>query len=257
MTVAHGAFSQGMQIVTAYDTLGEEGLRHSLTITKPRAVFTEPNLLPRLMRVLDGIESVVVVVVNTSSMQKLDNGAVKRFKTAYPNVKILDFKQLKELGKDNMVKTTPPKPQDTACIMFTSGTGSTPKGVELTHHNIIAAVAGGLSNVEGAISSHGFNLRYLAYLPLAHIFEFVFEHAVMHLGGCLGYGSARTLAQANCVNCKGDILEFKPSFLVGIPAVWEGVRKGIVAQVEKGGFIARSVFWSALTLKRFVVTERV
>ena len=66
----------------------------------------------------------------------------------------------------------------------------------------------------------------------------------------MGYGSIRTLSQANCRNCKGDIEEFKPSLLVGIPAVWEQVKKGIIARVESGPAISRRVFWGAYGLKK-------
>jgi len=90
----------------------------------------------------------------------------------------------------------------------------------------------------------------LAYLPLAHIFEFFFENACLYWGALMGYGSPRTLSEANCRNCKGDIQEFKPTILVGIPAVWETVKKGIIANVDKGGFIVRTAFWSAFATKR-------
>lgn len=53
-------------------------------------------------------------------------------------------------------------------------------------------------------------------------------------------------------NCKGDIKEFKPSILIGVPAVWETIRKGIESRVEKQGLIARHVFWGAMALKEFL-----
>jgi len=90
----------------------------------------------------------------------------------------------------------------------------------------------------------------LAYLPLAHIFEFVFENACLFWGGTMGYGSIRTLSAANCRNCLGDIQEFKPTLLVGIPTVWETVKKGVIANVNKGGLVVQTLFWSALYAKK-------
>ncbi len=89
----------------------------------------------------------------------------------------------------------------------------------------------------------------LAYLPLAHIFEFVVEQIALYFGVLMGYGSPRTLSDASMRNCKGDIRELRPTILVGIPAVWEMVRKGIVAQVERGSQVVRSAFWGALYAK--------
>jgi long-chain acyl-CoA synthetase len=66
----------------------------------------------------------------------------------------------------------------------------------------------------------------------------------------MGYGSIRTLSQTNCRNCKGDIEEFRPSLLVGIPAVWEQVKKGIIAKVEAGSAVTKKVFWGAYAIKK-------
>lgn len=89
----------------------------------------------------------------------------------------------------------------------------------------------------------------LTYLPLAHILEFVFENACIFWGATMGYGNPKTLSDASVRNCLGDIKEFKPSVLIGVPAVWESVKKGIVGKVNAGSPIVRGLFWSALALK--------
>ena len=57
----------------------------------------------------------------------------------------------------------------------------------------------------------------------------------------MGYGHARTLSDASVRNCKGDIREFQPTVLVGVPAVWESVKKGIIGRVSSS-FIASTMF---------------
>lgn len=89
----------------------------------------------------------------------------------------------------------------------------------------------------------------LTYLPLAHILEFVFEHAALWWGSTLGYGNPKTLSDASVRNCNGDIREFKPSVLIGVPAVWETVKKGIIGKVNAGSPVVRNLFWGALGLK--------
>src|SRR5687768_7994115 len=89
----------------------------------------------------------------------------------------------------------------------------------------------------------------LTYLPLAHILEFVFENASLHWGSTMGYGNPKTLSDSSVRNCLGDIKEFKPSVLVGVPAVWESVKKGIIAKVNAGSPVVRGLFWGALSLK--------
>lgn len=65
----------------------------------------------------------------------------------------------------------------------------------------------------------------------------------------MGYGNPKTLSDTSVRNCAGDIREFKPTVLVGVPAVWESVKKGIAAKVHAGGPIVQNMFWGALALK--------
>lgn len=65
----------------------------------------------------------------------------------------------------------------------------------------------------------------------------------------MGYGNPKTLSDTSVRNCKGDIREFKPSVLVGVPAVWESVKKGIIAKVNGGSPIVKSLFWGAMWMK--------
>lgn len=97
----------------------------------------------------------------------------------------------------------------------------------------------------------------LAYLPLAHILEFVFENACLYWGGTMGYGSFRTVSEANVRNCYGDIREFKPTVMVGVPAVWETVKKGILAKVNNSNFVVRNMFWSAMAAKSMLTSTGV
>lgn len=95
----------------------------------------------------------------------------------------------------------------------------------------------------------------LAYLPLSHILEYVFENLTMYWGGTLGYGSPKTLSESSVRNCHGDIKEFRPTVMVGVPAVFETVRKGILAQVNKSSALARNLFWGALSAKEFLLSR--
>ena len=66
----------------------------------------------------------------------------------------------------------------------------------------------------------------------------------------MGYGNPKTLSDTSVKNCKGDIREFRPTVLVGVPAVWESVKKGIVAKVNTGSPIVKNLFWGALWAKQ-------
>ncbi|KAK0715676.1 hypothetical protein B0H67DRAFT_487664 [Lasiosphaeris hirsuta] len=244
LSLSHGAASQSIPIVTAYDTLGEEGLKHSMVATKAKAIFLDPHLLPTLTNVLKAATDVEAVIWN--NQHKLNQDHADKLKAAYPHITILSYEELRKLGEDNPVEPVPPKPEDLCCIMYTSGSTGTPKGVPLKHKAVVAAVAGVSVIVQPFI---GPGDGVLTYLPLAHILEYVFENASLHWGSTMGYGNPKTLSDSSVRNCLGDIKEFKPAVLVGVPAVWESVKKGIIAKVNAGSPVVRGLFWGALALK--------
>jgi long-chain acyl-CoA synthetase len=258
LATAHGAGSQSMPIVTAYDTLGEEGLKHSLQQTHAKAIFLDPHLLTTLIKPLQEAKDIQHVIYNDddSPTSKQDPektaDAVKKLKEAHPHLTVNAFTEFVKLGEDNMVDPVPPKPEDLCCIMYTSGSTGAPQGVLLTHRNVIAAITG-VDVIVGPYLGPGDGL--LTYLPLAHILEFVFESACLYWGGTMGYGNPRTLTDTNLRNSKGDIQEFKPTILVGVPQVWETVKKGIMAKVNKMNAITKNLFWGALSTKSFLMNN--
>ena len=70
----------------------------------------------------------------------------------------------------------------------------------------------------------------------------------------MGYGSPKTLSDSSVRNCNGDIREFRPTILVGVPFVWESVKKGIIAKVDQGSPLVKNLFWGALAAKEFLLS---
>lgn len=126
-----------MAIVTAYDTLGEEGLKHSMLQTKAKVMFTDPELLPRLVKPMNEAKDVQVVVYCTKNDPKQKD--IDTLTQAHPHLKVISFDDLIKLGEENPAEPIPPKADDLACIMYTSGSTGTPKGVMIKHRNVVAA----------------------------------------------------------------------------------------------------------------------
>ncbi|KAI9795075.1 MAG: long-chain fatty acid-CoA ligase [Peltula sp. TS41687] len=248
LAMAHGSVSQSMPIVTAYDTLGEQGLTHSMVQTHSKAIFLDAHLLPNLSNPLKKAKEIETVVYNDAGEVKQRD--VDDLKREYPSINILSFEDLRKLGEQYPNDPVPPQPEDLCCIMYTSGSTGTPKGVPLKHSNVVAA-ATGIDTIIGEYIGPGDTM--LTYLPLAHILEFVFENLILYWGGTMGYASFRTLSDTSVRNCKGDIREFKPTIMVGVPAVWEIVKKGIVAKVNQASFIAKNLFWGGMATKSFLL----
>ena len=137
LATAHGAASQSMAIVTAYDTLGEEGLKHSLIATEAKAIFLDPHLLPTLLNPLKEAKAIKYVIWNSQNEVKQKN--IDDLKKAHEHLTILSFEELRKLGEQNPVNPVPPSPKDLCCIMYTSGSTGPPKGVPLKHEAVLAS----------------------------------------------------------------------------------------------------------------------
>jgi long-chain acyl-CoA synthetase len=239
-----------MTIVTAYDTLGESGVEHSLVQSKANAMFVDPHLFKTIRNPLKKAETVKILIYNEATHLPVPDAEIEQFKSAHPELTILSFEELRLLGEQNPVEPAPPGPEEMYCIMYTSGSTGPPKGVPVTHAGFVAAVAGLYSVMEEAVSHREY---VLAYLPLAHIFELVLENLVIFVGATLGYGSPRTLADTSMRNCHGDMRTFAPTVMVGVPTIWETVKKGIESRVASSGIATRTIFSAALSLKNFLV----
>jgi long-chain acyl-CoA synthetase len=140
LAMSHGCSSQSMAIVTAYDSLGTAGVEHTLLQAEVDAMYIDPQLMATAAPAIEKAKTIQFVVYNDSSVFATpDHSEVDAFKKAHPNLKVLSFSELVELGEANPCDPVPPSPEDIYCLMYTSGSTGAPKGVPMTHANVVAA----------------------------------------------------------------------------------------------------------------------
>ena len=148
---------------------------------------------------------------------------------------------------DTVLAQRRPSPDTYACIMYTSGSTGKPKGVQITHGNLIASLA----SVHFLYGHHlPSDTVYLAYLPLAHVFEYIVELVAVYIGATSAYARPKTLTDQSVRNCKGDLTVYQPTVMLGVPAVWEQIRKGITGKLEDMGWVAKTAVETAMATKK-------
>jgi long-chain acyl-CoA synthetase len=220
---AHGAFRLGAVFVPMYETQTDEEWRH----------------------IIADSEAKILIVANEKIL-----GRVERFMYDIPTLKrafCLTLIPEREMSIANLTWCRPaasmptqPSAGDIACIIYTSGTTGMPKGVVLTHGNIVSNVLASRARFDITHED-----RCLSHLPWAHAFGQTAElHTFISLGASI----------AICENPKRDLKAFlpevKPTILCSVPRIFNQIYLGTRKTIEEQSPVKR---WLARTFpKRFV-----
>ena len=124
---------------------------------------------------------------------------------------------------------------DLFTIIYTSGTTGTPKGVMLTHDNMMSQV-----KYLPFVLAPGD--RVLSILPVWHSYERVFEMVTVSRGSCTYYTSLRTIGE--------DLRKARPTWMASAPRLWEGLYNRILHNVAQGSSLKRGLFRAAYYCSR-------
>lgn len=133
------------------------------------------------------------------------------------------------------------QPHDLLTIIYTSGTTGLPKGVQLSHGNV-------MHNVEEIPNIIKLSEKdsWLSILPSWHIFERTAEYVALTRGTTLVYSSVKTFSQ--------DLEKYKPTLVATVPRVWESLYGKVQIGIKKKGDLAHQVFcglvWVSAAFKR-------
>ncbi|MFH2142955.1 MAG: long-chain fatty acid--CoA ligase [Bacteroidota bacterium] len=217
----------GMIHVPIYPTISEEDHNYILNHADIKVLFIyDKSLFRNLNPIIEKLSHIKYVytiqeVEGTNNWNELiESGSISISK---------HINTIEEIKKSIL-------PDDLATIIYTSGTTGVPKGVMLSHKNIV-------SNFKGAETIHDYNQnhRAISFLPLCHIFERTINYHFQYMGISIYYAE-------NMGTIADNLKEIKPHLFITVPRLLESVYDKIIAKGKDLSGIKRSIFFNSVKL---------
>jgi long-chain acyl-CoA synthetase len=223
----------GAITVPAYTTNTIDDHRHILANSGARAVIVSTAALTqRLMPAADQIPD----IENIITLERLTVGQVSHAEVHLWGDIVARGAALPDDVAEMAAKATR---DDTACLIYTSGTGGVPKGVMLTHANILA-------NCHGAyeiLKNLGLGEEvFLCFLPLSHSYE---HTAGMMFPVSLG---AQIYFAEGADTLAANMIEARPTIMTAVPRLYETMHQRISRGLERQSPLRTKLFKRALAL---------
>ena len=219
-----GILQMGGIDVPVYPTMSENEYAYIFNDAQVKLVFvSDKELYEKVKRVVPKVKSVVDVytfdnVVGAKHWSEILSYADKSFE-----------------DKLKLIEGTI-KPDDLATIIYTSGTTGIPKGVMLTHHNIISDVTS-LHQIIPINIKH----RLISFLPICHIFERTAIYFYLSVGGAIYYAESIDKIVEN-------FQEVKPNYFTTVPRLLEKVYERIMEKGRSLTGLKKAIFGWAVNL---------
>lgn len=234
--------SLGIVNVPMYTTLTPKQIEFILNDAGCSCVIVSNQFqLNKVLKILDNVPTTKKVIVMATE-------------SSVPDERVIQFKDLLLAGERALARSpgtiksrsTVVKPSDLLTIIYTSGTTGNPKGVMLSHHNMV-------TNVRASADCIPFGPGdiILSYLPLCHSFErMAGYYTAMSCGVTIAYAeSIDTLSE--------NLLEVRPTIVTTVPRLFERIHNRIMKQLADAPTIRRTIFeWGIEAGKRYAAARK-
>ncbi len=187
-------------------------------------VIETDSLLEKHQEYIKGCKQLKAIFVMTSPKK------YKLFSNTYSFNSLLDDRTVSEADIATFLQRGKAiSPESLLTLIYTSGTTGMPKGVQLSHANVMHNIKY-IPGIIGLVPED----RWLSILPSWHIFERTAEYAALCVGSTLVYSSVKTFAQ--------DLEVYQPTLVATVPRVWESLYTKVEMAIRKKGKAAQAIF---------------
>jgi len=246
MIAAVGAFSQSIGVATFYATLGIDSVAEAVVDNSISAIVCNKTNVLYLVENAKNMPCLKTIIYTNDLV---GDDMVVDMPTSLPDgLTVITFDDFVASGDTAKYPVIPPTPESAAVIMYTSGSTGKPKGVVVKQSAIVAGCAAG----ERKLGLHA-GVKYLGYLPLAHIMELMYEFNVLASGASISYADPKSLTATGAYPA-GALEVFAPTHMVAVPKIWDTIKKAIVAKVALSSPVAQALVNTALQWRAFAIT---
>ncbi|KAJ2053726.1 medium-chain fatty acid-CoA ligase faa2 [Coemansia sp. RSA 922] len=238
--VEFATYYQRIVSVPIYEALGPDVLAHVVAQSGMTVVVCTSDNARRLLSLIDSmpnVRDIVVVDAPGPDLVRLGNAH---------SVAVRTLRAIEDAGAKLPIEPEMlPRPSDTATIIFTSGTVGMPKGVVLTHANLLASTASVVAmQQDDSFYTFTPNDCNMGFLPLAHCLG----RMVMHL--MIATGVKTAFPRSDPTKLVDDLHELQPTIFVGVPRIFNRIQDKVLASVKVKGGLQLSLFQYAFSTKK-------
>lgn len=222
------ALGLGLVVVPLYVVDSAENAAYILRDAGAKWLLIENEEQWQALRMVSGEPATVKRIVSLQNLEASDDERVRNVADWLP-------------GIGHEFRVEPSRPDELASIVYTSGTTGHPKGVMLSHRNILWNAHACLASVPVYRED-----LFLSFLPLSHTFERTVGHYLpMMAGAAVAYSRATPLLAE-------DLLTVRPTILISVPRIFERIYAKIQSQLAKKAVSRRLFAWAvAVGWQRF------
>ncbi|OQS05286.1 Long-chain-fatty-acid--CoA ligase [Thraustotheca clavata] len=237
----YSAYYAGAMVTPLYDSLGANATRFILQQTQATTVVCTRDVLKHLLQAKESVPTlhhIILADVRVASEEDINLAGTV-------GLRLWSLTEIEMIGERYPMDPVSVHSQDLSILMYTSGTTGEPKGVQLSHHNLLISAFGIEERLKQGQAVALFENKpvFLSYMPLPHVMEQLAHIVCISHSGCIGF------YQGNTQKIADDMKALRPTIFLTVPRLLNKMYDKIVGTAASAGGLRTWIFQTALNTK--------